>query len=41
MRQGRVMSPWLFNMIMDGVVKEVNARMNGRGLELIGQMYGG
>ena len=36
LRQGCVMSPWLFNVYMDGVVKEVNARILGRGLELIG-----
>ena len=28
------MSPWLFNIFMDGVVREVNARMLGRGLRL-------
>ncbi len=27
LRQGCVMSPWLFNMYMDGVVREVNARV--------------
>ena len=33
-RQGCVMSPWLFNVYMDGVVREVNARVFGRkGLE--------
>ena len=36
LRQGCVMSPWLFNVYMDGVVREVNARILGRGLELIG-----
>ena len=25
LRQGCVMSPWLFNLYMDGVVREVNA----------------
>ena len=33
------MSPWLFNLYMDGVVplvREVNARMLGKGLELLG-----
>ncbi len=25
--QGCVMSPWLFNIYMDGVVRKVNARM--------------
>ncbi len=29
------MSPWLFNVYMDGVVREVNARMLGRGLSLV------
>ena len=27
------MSPWLFNVYMDGVVREVNARMLGKGLD--------
>ena len=27
LRQGCVMSPWLFNVYMDGVVREVNARV--------------
>jgi len=35
LRQGCVMSPWLFNMYMDGIVSEVNARVLGRGLELV------
>ncbi len=29
------MSPWLFNVYMDGVVREVNARMLGKGLSLV------
>ena len=29
------MSPWLFNVYMDGVVREVNARVLGKGLELL------
>ena len=29
------MSPWLFNMCIDGVVREVNARVLGKGLELL------
>ena len=35
LRQGCVMSPWLFNLYIDGVVREVNARVNGRGLKLL------
>ena len=35
MRQGCVMSPWLFNVYMDGVVREVNARVLGKALELL------
>ena len=35
LRQGCVMSPWLFNLFMDGVVREVNASVLGRGLELL------
>jgi hypothetical protein len=34
LRQGCVMSPWLFNMYMDGVVREVNVRGMDRGLKL-------
>ena len=29
------MSPWLFNLCIDGVVREVNARALGRGLKLV------
>ena len=29
------MSPWLFNLYMDGVVREVNVRVLGKGLELL------
>ncbi|WP_435331133.1 reverse transcriptase domain-containing protein, partial [Klebsiella pneumoniae] len=29
------MSPWLFDIFMDGVVREVDARMLGRGLRLV------
>ena len=35
LRQGSVMAPWLFNLYMDGVVREVNARVLGKGLELL------
>ena len=33
LRQGCVMSPWLFNVYMDGVVREVN--VIGKVLELL------
>ena len=33
LKQGWVMSPWLFNVYMDGVVREVNARVLVKGLE--------
>ena len=29
LRQGCVMSPWLFNVYMDGVVREMNVRVLG------------
>ena len=32
--QGCVMSQWLFNVYMDGVVREVNARVLGKGVEI-------
>ena len=35
LRQCCVMSPWLFNVYMDGVVREVNVRVLGKGLELV------
>ena len=35
LRQGCVMSPWLFNVYMDGVVREVNVRVLGKDLELL------
>ena len=35
LRQGCVMSPWLFNVYMDGVVREVNVRVLGKRLELL------
>ena len=34
LRQGCVMSPWLFNVYMDGVVREVYSRTHGRGVKL-------
>ena len=36
LREGYVMSPWMFNLNMDGVVREVSASVMGRGLELLG-----
>ena len=33
--QGCVMSPWLFNVYMDSVVREVNVRVLQKGLELL------
>ena len=41
LRQGCVMSPWLFNVYMDGVVREVNARVLGKGRELLTVNDGG
>ena len=35
LRQGCVMSPWLFNVYIDGVVREVNAGVLGKVLELL------
>ncbi len=35
LRQACVMSLWVFNVYMDGVVREVNARMLSRGLSLV------
>ena len=35
LRQGCVMSPWLFNLYIDGVVREVNTRVLGRGLRMV------
>ena len=36
LHQGCVMPPWLFNICRDGVVREVNMRVLGRGLSLVG-----
>ena len=33
LRQGCVISPWLFNAYMDGVIREVNVRVLGKRLE--------
>ena len=35
LRQGYVMSPWLLNLNIDGVVREVNSRVRNRGLKLL------
>ena len=35
LRQGCVMSPWWFNVYIGGVVREVNARVLGKGLEML------
>ena len=35
LRQGFVMSPWLFNVYVDGLVPEVNAMVLGKLLELL------
>ena len=35
LRQACVMSQWLFNLYTDGVVREVNARVLGRGWKLV------
>ena len=34
------MSPWLFNVYMDGVVREMNVRVLGKGLELLSAIGG-
>ncbi len=40
LRQDSLMSPWLFSGYMDGVVREVNANVQGEGLVMLG-MDGG
>lgn len=35
LQQGCEMSPWLFNIYLDGVVRKVNTKMLGRGLGLV------
>ncbi len=35
LQQGCVMSPWLFNVYMNSIVREVNARMLDRDLSLV------
>ena len=35
LRQRCVMSPWVFNVYMDGMVREVNVMALGNGLELL------
>ena len=34
-RQGCIMSPWLFNVYMDGVMKEVKMGMGRRGVSFL------
>ena len=34
-RQGCIMSPWLFNVYMDAVMKEVKMRMGKRGVRFV------
>ena len=40
LRQGCVMFPWLFNVYVDGVVREVNVRVLENGLELLSENVG-
>ena len=41
LRQGCVVSPWLFNVYMGGVVREVNVRLLGKGWSCSGRMVAG
>ena len=41
LRQGSVMSTWLFNVYMEGVVREVNARVLVKALELLRTIVAG
>ena len=40
LRQGCVVSPWLFNVYVDGVFREVNVKVVGKGLELLRMVAG-
>ena len=35
-KEGCVMSPWLFNIYTDGIVREMYARAEGNGVNLVG-----
>ena len=41
LRQGCVMSPWMFNLFIDGVVREVNTRLIGMGVKMLESGSGG
>ncbi len=40
-RQSCVVAPWLFNVYMDRVVREVNAKVQGEGLVMLCEEGGG